>query len=127
MAGGWSSPARVLTARRGCSRGVWMSRWLMSWWEQWVLTGTSSHPMENGYGGLQALRGGKAVLFSVNKNYGNFEKASFGVVSLAEGGKRVVLEGAGMSPRSLQSGQLFYVPNGVFFAAHFDLARLEVL
>jgi Tol biopolymer transport system component len=81
---------------------------------------------ENSHRWPQALPGGKAVLFSVNKAYGNFEKASIGVVSLVDGRKKVVLEGVGMYPRYLPNGQLTYVTNGVLFAAPFDLARLEV-
>jgi eukaryotic-like serine/threonine-protein kinase len=82
---------------------------------------------ENSHRWPQVLPGGKAVLFSVNNNYGNFEKASVAVVILGNARKKIIIEGAGMYPRYVPSGHLIYGTNGALFAVPFDLDRLEVV
>jgi serine/threonine-protein kinase len=73
----------------------------------------------------QALPGGKAVLFTASRSYGNFDEAGIAVATLKDHRRKVILEHAGMNPRYL-GGYLLYVTKGTLFAARFDVERLEL-
>jgi hypothetical protein len=81
---------------------------------------------ENSHRWPQILPGGKAVLFSFNTSFGNFDEAGIAVASLADRRTKIVMEHAGMYPQYLRSGHLIYVKKATLFAVSFDLDRLEV-
>jgi serine/threonine protein kinase/Tol biopolymer transport system component len=72
------------------------------------------------------LPGGKAVLFTVGAEYGNYDRGGIAVVSLKDHRTKIVLEHAGTYPQYLPSGHLVYITKGTLFAVPFDLDRLEV-
>jgi serine/threonine protein kinase/Tol biopolymer transport system component len=80
---------------------------------------------ENSHRWPQILPGGKAVLFSFNTSFANFDEAGI-AVALEDRRTKTVLEHAGMYPQYLRSGHLIYVKKGTLFAVPFDLDRLEV-
>jgi serine/threonine-protein kinase len=75
----------------------------------------------------QALPGGRAVLFSVDKALG-VDRNTIEVLTLADGHRKVVARG-GSFPRYLATssgvGHLVYVNKATLFAISFDLAKLE--
>jgi serine/threonine-protein kinase len=73
----------------------------------------------------QALRGGKAVLYTASRELENFEDASLVVHTLA-GDTRKVLYRGGYHGRYLPSGHLVFIHEGTLFAAEFALDRLEL-
>ena len=72
----------------------------------------------------EILPGGKAAIFTIWTG-GNFDSARIGLVSLATGEKRVLLEG-GYYARYTNSGYVVYSRAGELLAVPFDLDRLEV-
>jgi serine/threonine-protein kinase len=72
----------------------------------------------------EILPGGKAVLFTIWTG-GSFDSARIGLVSLATGEKRVLVEG-GYYARYVPPGYLVYTRAGELLAVPFDLDRLEV-
>ena len=83
-------------------------------------------PGENSHRWPQVLPGAKAVLFTSNKTYSNFDESTISAVSLADRRSKVVLERAGMHPQYVASGHLIYVTKGTLYAVPFDPVRLEV-
>jgi Tol biopolymer transport system component len=73
-----------------------------------------------------ALRGGKAVLFTVaTADSESFDDAHIAAFSIQTGQRRVLVEG-GTHPRYSPSGHLVYARNGNLLAVRFDPDRLEV-
>jgi Protein kinase domain/WD40-like Beta Propeller Repeat len=83
-------------------------------------------PGENSHRWPQVLPGAKAVLFTSNKTYSNFDESTISAVSLADRRSKIVLERAGMHPRYVPSGHLTYVSKGTLYAVPFDPVRLEI-
>jgi serine/threonine-protein kinase len=71
------------------------------------------------------LPGGKTAIFTIHGMSGNYENARIGVVLLATGETRILLEG-GTDARYVPTGHLVYLRSGSLFAVPFDLERLEV-
>ena len=74
----------------------------------------------------QVLPGGVAVLYTASNSPGDFGEANLVVQPLPSGTRKVVQRG-GYHGRYLPSGHLVYIHDGKFFAAPFDLDRLEVM
>ena len=72
----------------------------------------------------EILPGGKAALFTIWTG-GSFDSARIGLVSLATGDKRVLIEG-GYYARYVQPGYLVYTRASELLAVPFDLDQLEV-
>jgi serine/threonine-protein kinase len=81
---------------------------------------------ENSHRWPQILPGGKAVLFTSNTTYANYDEADISVLSVRDHKSKTVLKQAGVYPRYLSSGHLIYVTKGTLFAVRFDLSTLEV-
>ena len=79
----------------------------------------------------EVLPGGKAVIFTLGTDLGNFDDAQIAVQSLETGERRILVEG-GMFARyaasgpSTTTGHLIYARAGGLLAVPFDLARLQV-
>jgi serine/threonine-protein kinase len=72
------------------------------------------------------LPSGNAVLFTVGTSDSySYDDADIGVLSLATGEKKILIEG-GSSPRYSPSGHLIYARGGKLLAVAFDPVRLEV-
>ena len=87
---------------------------------------TEKQAGENSHRWPHILPGGKAVLFTSNTTYANFDDAQIALVDLTNGRRKVVLDHAGMFPHYVDSGHILYVSKGRLLAAAFDLARLAV-
>jgi dipeptidyl aminopeptidase/acylaminoacyl peptidase len=86
---------------------------------------TELKPGEHTHRWPQVLPGAKAVLFTANKQPGDYENASIDVVSLKSGERKTLLRG-GYYGRYLPSGHLIYMHQGTLFAARMDLSRLAL-
>jgi eukaryotic-like serine/threonine-protein kinase len=77
--------------------------------------------------GPQMLPDGRTVLFTLAKAVGDdrWDKAQIVAQSLADGTRRVLLEG-GSDARYLASGHLLYAVGGTIFAVPFDAATLTI-
>ena len=73
----------------------------------------------------QVLPGGIHVLFTVAALDGTYDEARIEVVSLANGERKRVLEGAAHA-RYVPSGHLVFVRGGRLFAVPFDLTHLVI-
>ena len=73
----------------------------------------------------QALKGGRAILFTAATSAGSFDSGNIVVHVLPEGTRKIVHRG-GYFARYLPSGHLLYVSGGTVFVAPFDLDGLEV-
>jgi len=73
----------------------------------------------------QILPGGKAILFTVEKESTGFDTADIEAMSLADHRRKTLIHG-GTFGRYLPSGHLVYVNRGTLFAVPFDADRLEV-
>ena len=73
----------------------------------------------------QFLPGGKALLFTVHRQTGNFDTAAIELLSLPDGRRKTIHEGATFA-RYLPSGHIVFVDKGTLFALPFDLRRLEI-
>ncbi len=73
----------------------------------------------------QILPGSKALLFTAQQATGSFETADIVAYSLADGVRKVVLQG-GYHARYVRSGHLLYAKAGSVFAVPFDLDTLQV-
>ena len=73
----------------------------------------------------QILPGGKAILFTVQRDAAGFDTADIEVMSLADHSRKTLVRG-GTFGRYLASGHLVYVNRGTLFAVPFDVDRLEV-
>jgi serine/threonine-protein kinase len=74
----------------------------------------------------QALKSGRAVLFTAAANNGSFGEASLVIQTIPQGARKVVLRG-GYFGRYLASGHLVYMHDSTLFAVPFDIERLEVI
>jgi serine/threonine-protein kinase len=70
------------------------------------------------------LPGGKALLFTSHKQPGGFDAAAIELVSLPDGRRKTIHQGATFA-RYLPSGHIVFVNRGTLFAIPFDLRRLE--
>jgi serine/threonine-protein kinase len=86
---------------------------------------TTLAPGENSHRWPDVLPGVKAVLFTSNTTYSNFDEASIGAVSLTDRTSKIVVEHAGSYPRYVPSGHLIYVTKGTLFAVPFDPVGLK--
>jgi len=77
--------------------------------------------------GPQMLPDGRTVLFTLARTVGDdrWDKAQIVAQSLADGTRRVLLEG-GSDARYLESGHLLYAVGGTVFAVPFDAATLTI-
>jgi len=89
-----------------------------------MLAQVDSEKGETEYRQPEVLPGGQALLFTIERDDGNFQIA---VLSLETGERKVVLEG-GRVAHYAPTGHLVYATavGGTLMAAPFDLARLEV-
>lgn len=74
----------------------------------------------------QVLPGGRHVLFTITALTGDIDAAQVGVVDLASGSWRPVLQGARQA-HYLPSGYLVYVAGGALWAIAFDPVRAQTL
>jgi serine/threonine-protein kinase len=72
----------------------------------------------------QILPGGKAVVFSANSTFGNWEDAHVEVLSLRTGQRKTVVRG-GFYGRYLPSGHPVYCRGGALYGMAFDIDHLE--
>jgi serine/threonine-protein kinase len=72
----------------------------------------------------EALKGGRAVLYSISAITGGDEAAQVAVLDLATGVSKVLVQG-GRHAQYVSSGHLIYTAGSTLRAVRFDLARLE--
>jgi len=73
----------------------------------------------------EALPGGKAILFSIERRSTDFTSDSIGALRLDTRERRVLVEG-GMHPHYISSGHLVFARGGEVLAVPFDLRTLQV-
>ena len=80
---------------------------------------------EVAHGWPEALPGGKAIVFTIQRSNADFNSAAIGLLRLDTRERRVLVEG-GTHPHYLPSGHLVFARAGVVLAVPFDLRTLQV-
>ncbi|HEX7253043.1 MAG TPA: protein kinase, partial [Thermoanaerobaculia bacterium] len=73
----------------------------------------------------QILPGGRAAIFTIHGLSGSYDNARIGLLLLATGERRILLEG-GADARYLPTGHLVYLRANSLFAVPFDLTKLSI-
>lgn len=90
------------------------------------VTQLDSSKKESSHSWPQFLPGGKAIIFTIEKNGENFEKATIVAQVLETGQRKVLIEG-GTFPLYLPSGHLLYARSNTLLAVNFDPELMEVV
>jgi len=133
------APIRICSAVSGVAGGAWGpdDTIVFAWFDLFSVPAAGGTPKlllkvdeqrgERFYRHPFFLPSGKAVLFTVGMadNY-SYDDANIGVLSLATGEKKILIEG-GTSARYSPSGHLIYARGGNLLAVAFDPDKLQVL
>jgi eukaryotic-like serine/threonine-protein kinase len=132
------APVRICTAVSGIAGGTWGpdDTIVFAWFDLFrvpasggtakVLLRVDEQHGERFYRHPSFLPSGKAVLFTIGMadNY-SYDDANIGVLSLATGEKKILIEG-GSSARYSPSGHLIYARGGKLLALPFDAEKLQI-
>jgi serine/threonine-protein kinase len=133
------APIRICSAVSGIAGGAWGpdDSIVFAWFDLFSVPASGGTPKlllkvdeqhgERFYRHPFFLPSGKAVLFTVGMadNY-SYDDANIGVLSLATGEKKMLIEG-GSSARYSPSGHLIYARGGKLLAVAFDADKLQVV
>jgi eukaryotic-like serine/threonine-protein kinase len=133
------APIRICSAVSGIAGGAWgpNDSIVFAWFDLFSVPASGGTPKlllkvdeqrgERFYRHPFFLPSGKAVLFTVGMadNY-SYDDANIGVLSLATGEKKMLIEG-GSSARYSPSGHLIYARGGKLLAVAFDPDKLQVI
>jgi Tol biopolymer transport system component len=132
------APVKICSAVSGIAGGAWgpNDTIVFAWFDLFSVSAAGGTPKvllkvdeqrgERFYRHPFFLPSGKAVLFTVGMadNY-SYDDANIGVLSLATGEKKMLIEG-GSSARYSPSGHLIYARGGKLLAVAFDPDKLQV-
>jgi serine/threonine-protein kinase len=133
------APIRICSAVSGIAGGAWgpNDTIVFAWFDLFSVSAAGGTPKlllkvdeqhgDRFYRHPSFLPSGKAVLFTVGMadNY-SYDDANIGVLSLATGEKKILIEG-GSSARYSPSGHLIYARGGKLLAVAFDPDKLQVV